>query len=400
MTEANSTRKPRRRKPKKPSKPYPEFPLYAHASKRWAKKVRGKTLFFGPWSDPEGALAKWLAQKDALVAGKTPRIEPQGLTVRALVNRFLTSKRRLLDARELAPQTWRDFYLACQCIIDQFGDRLVEDLAADDFERLRAALAKKWGAHRLGSTIQRIRGVFKFGYDSGLIDRPVRYGPSFKKPAKRTMRLEKAKGGIRMFEREEILLMLLKASPALEAMILLGVNAGLGNTDCGTLEFRHLDLQGGWLDFPRPKTGVARKAKLWPETVAALRAVIANRSQPKDPADAEKVFITSFGLPWTKASAEIKEDGTVKVRTDDAISKEIKKVLTVLDLNGKRRFYALRHSFRTIADDAKDTAAVDLAMGHESEGMAVHYRERISNDRLVSVSEHVRRWLFGKSTSS
>ena len=37
----------------RPAKPYPTFPLYAHGNGQWAKKIRGQTLFFGPWADPK-----------------------------------------------------------------------------------------------------------------------------------------------------------------------------------------------------------------------------------------------------------------------------------------------------------------------------------------------------------
>jgi integrase len=370
--------------PNKPPKPYPDFPLFPHATRRWAKKIRGKLHYFGPWDDPDGALRKYLDQKDDLHAGRTPRVTGDGLTVRDLLNRFLTTKRHLVDTKEITQRTFADYFATCKRIGDAFGlARLVDDLACDDFEALRTKLAKTWGPATLGNEIQRVRVVFKYAYDAGLIDKPMRYGPGFKRPSKKTLRKHRQSQGLRMFEAHEIQALLAKASTTLKAMILLAINCGFGNGDCATLPQTALDLETGWVTFPRPKTAIERRCPLWPGTIAALREALAKRPEPKDEADAGLVFITKYGGPWA-----------AKKGIDSAITKETRKLLDALGIDGHRNFYALRHTFETIGGEARDQVAVDAIMGHARDDMASVYRERISDERLRAVVEHVRQWLF------
>ena len=58
-------------------------------------------------------------------------------------------------------------------------------------------------------------------------------------------------------------------------------------------------------------------------------------------------------------------------------------------------FYALRHTFETIAGESRDQVAVNAGMGHVDTTMAAAYRERVLEVRLKAVVETVRAWLFG-----
>lgn len=369
----------------KPPKPYSDFPLFSHATRRWAKKIRGRLVYFGPWDDPDGALQKYLEQKANLHAGRTPRPDPDALTVKSLCNEFLAAKQALVDAGELARLTWGDYKAACDEIVAAFGKgRLVSDLRPDDFAKLRNRMAAKWGPHRLGKTIQFIRCAFKHAYDADLIDRPIRYGPGFARPSKKVLRLHQAKQGPNLFMPEEVRQLLDAAGPQLRAITLLGMNCGFGNSDIGNLPVSALALDRGTLDDPRPKTGIPRRCTLWPETVAALRDALACRPTPRNTEHAGLVFLTRCGDSW--------HTGT----TDGPLSREFGKLLRKLGINGRHRlgFYSLRHTFRTVADAAKDQPAADLIMGHEVPHMSGIYREMIGDDRLQVVAEHVRRWLF------
>jgi len=203
------------------------------------------------------------------------------------------------------------------------------------------------------------------------------------------MRKHRAKNGHKMFEAAEVRALLDAASPQVKAMILLGVNCGFGNADVARLPQSALDLRRGWINFPRPKTGVGRRCPLWPETAEALRAAIDARPEPKGPADADLTFITKYGHAWARTRGE---NGTPV----DAVLGEFKKLLRALNLGRPGvGFYALRHTFRTVADATKDFPAVRLIMGHADGSIDDAYRERVEDDRLRAVADYVRQWLFG-----
>lgn len=383
----------------KPNKPWPDFPLFPHATKRWAKKVRGKLHYFGPWNDPQGALDKWLSQKDDLLAGRTPR-PAGGLTIADLNNRFLTVKKHLVDSSELTPRSFADYYRTCELVIGVFGkNRLVTDLAAPDFERLRKTISATRGPVALGNEITRIRVLFKYAFDADLIPGPVRFGPTFKRPNRKVLRAAKQAAGLRMFEAAELRKLIAAAGVPLKAMLLLAVNCGFGNNDVGTLPLSAVELEAGWLDFPRPKTAIHRRCWLWPETVEALKAAIAERPKAKLKEHAGLVFLTRCGAPWSKiADLRIESDGdtfTVKNSRANPLSRETAELLKEIGIaRPGLNYYALRHTFATIAGESRDQVAVNAVMGHVDDTMAGNYRERIGDDRLKAVAEFVRGWLL------
>ena len=382
-----------------PQKPFPDFPLFAHATGYWAKKVRGRLVYFGRWDDPDGAVQRWRAEKDDLLAGRTPGHTPAtNVTLRDLVNAFLTTKRHAVDAGDIVERTWHDYHKTCSRLLAALGKhRAVSDLMPRDFELYRGSLVKGtkskardnqrkgWGPTSVGNEVQRVRVLFKYGYDAGLLERPMRFGQGFKRPAKKVLRQVRQAKGLRMFEPADIRRMLQVAGTPMRAMILLGINCGLGNADCAALPLSALDLEKGWLDFPRPKTAVQRRCPLWPETIAELKAAIAARPTPRTTEDERYLFVTKYGAAWGKSYV------------DSPISKEMAKILQKLGLKRPGlNFYALRHTFETIGGESRDQVAVDHIMGHAPHAgdMSAVYRERISDARLIAVVEHVRGWLL------
>ncbi len=322
--------------------------------------------------------------------GLPSSIRSDGFNVRDLVNRFLTAKQHLVDAHELTQRTFKDYYSTCELVITLLGkSRLVCDLQTDDFENLRVEFAKTRRLVALGNLIRMTRIVFKYAFDADLIERSVKFGLGFKMPFQKALRAARNLKPLRLFKAEELRRIVEFASQPLPAMILLGINCAFGQTDISRLPKVSIDLESGWGKFPRHKTTVDRRCPLWPETKAALRNL--KRPVPKDARDGDLVFITKYGAPFVRING--------KNTVIDSVGLEFGKLLWLLELKRPGlNFYALRHTFETIAGDSRDQVAVAFIMGHapDSDDMAAVSRERISNERLVAVTQFVHDWLFGK----
>lgn len=389
---ANSTR--RKSAAQKPPKVRKDFPLWVHPSGRWCKKVRSKFHYFGYVAEvsPENAEAEWDRTKEYLRRGETPPPPDDDatdrLTVKGLFDQFLSDCKQRVASGEMQPVTLSDYKRVCQRFADIVGkDRAVDGLAPADFAKVRKEVAKTRGLAGLASFITSCRVPFSWAVKNELIDN-VRFGSQFSKPRADKLLKERNTKPEKFFESDELLALIQSASTPMRAMLLLAINCGLGNSDIANLTFDHLDLDGGWLTYPRPKTGQYRRCHLWAETIDALKAWLAARKQPTDSKHAELVFITKQGNSWHSTAQ------------DNPVSKEFAKLAKKENLQKKLRgYYAIRHTHRTISDGAGDFSASSVVMGHAISGMAGVYvkRDRISDDRLKAVSDHIHSWLYGGS---
>ena len=391
----------------KPEKPYAEFPLFAHQNGQWCKKIKGKQWFFGVWSNPDAALRKYLDDIHEIQAGRDPRktgvvrVSPNELSVSDMCGLFLERQEARAASGEITRRHFSDCLKSCRRLIDHLGKFFrASSVGAADFKAYRQAFPATWGPSMISGEIQRVRSAFKWAHESDLLPSMPNFGPDFRKPSKTVNRRDQQqraaeRGGKLDFSSEEIRALLNASSGWLKACILLGINGGMGNADCGRLSTTFLKIDSGWYDLAREKTGIPRRFKLWPETIEAIRSAMRQRPIAKNDADDPLCFLTSHGLPvWWQAS---KPSGEVYLC--DNVNKAFSKLVAKCKFERTQRgFYSLRRTFETVAGATKDQVAVDYIMGHADASMAAVYRQGIEDQRLIDVGNYVHAWLFPKNT--
>lgn len=349
----------------KPAKPHPDFPLFPHASGQWAKKVKGKLYYFGKWDRPREALNQWLSVKDELLAGRTPVAwDPEALTIADCLNLALTAKHKRVQSGELDQRTFDDYKAAAREVLQVIHrDQVAKQLRPYDFQALRDKLGAGRSVVTLRNLVRRVRVLLNWCSKNGYLGSTSQlWGEEFAVPSARVLRLDRNEKGDRFLGAQRIVDLIGASKGSLRPMIWLGLNCAYGPKDVCLI--RWSDIVDGWACLPRNKTGKGRRAKLWPETIETL-------GEPGD----GLIFRTRHGNPWTPS----------------AIGHEFQKLRKEGEVFG---FYWLRHTFLTVAEGTKDFEACRAVMGHIDPSVTGQYREGVSDQRLQSVTDFVRDWLY------
>jgi len=324
-----------------PTLPYPDFPLRPHRNGQWYKSVWNRRLhkseqfYFGPWAgDSAGQRAMndpvfgWLARQHAIRAGidnvRVQQAPPDAMTLGELMARFLAFKRSKVAAGELSLLTLDGYLKEVQAFVAfQKASMPAALLRPEHFSAYAQHLLseRKLGRFARKRTITYINTFLRYGAKNGWFAMPST-GTEWVTPATDpdAMRLARARAGIkdyaeRIVSGKELDQLLERSQPAFRAMILLGVNCGLGPADLGRLRWNHLDLRRRRLNYPRPKTGTMRRGCLWKKTCRALKRVRTlkwNRVALEREGETALVFITRKGLPYyreTEVHALVDVDG-------------------------------------------------------------------------------------------
>lgn len=362
------TRKQNQKKPE----PYGHHKIWAHPNGQWCKKRGGKVYYLGPWSDPKAAELAW---KRVLLELENQESVSRDtlLTVQDLCERYYAHKQEQCRRGDINGKTLRQAEVCCRLTWESMGDTLLDEVTSEDFRRLRATkIDESLAPTTVNRHIAGLRAIWNFGSRNGLLQRNAPWGDHLNILPARVVRVfneqKRSTYGAKFFEAHEVRSLIEFADDQMRAAVLVCLNCGYGPSDLGHLGRRN--VQGRWARLHRNKTGIPRNAYLWPETLEALEKIWTE----------DQIF--SFN-----ADREGHVDLTKRFRD---------LCLTARCLQKHRGVYALRSTFRTVADATGDLVVINDVMGHADGSMGSVYRQHIAPERHIRVSDHVRSWFLGE----
>jgi len=366
-------------------------PLFLHRNGQWSRKVKGQAFYFSV--DFNAALKRWADEKDHILAGYKPPKKDGKPSMAELANLYLAdSRERVKEGRVRADHT-SECKTVLELVIGVTGGQAKPDtMTPAQWQPVRVAIATGKSGSRVAQTtlkvrLARCRAFLNWCKKNKHIvswDAADALAP----PEKRLLRLEAASKGKRLWPAED-LRKTIDASPvAFKAVLLMGINCGMGGSDIAGLTRSQWRVGQEYLDCPRNKTGVERRVYLWPETREALARAVEKRATPAMQKFDNRLLLSSRGFPWCR----VESSGVVD---------RVKAQLTLCKRDAgvtKGCFYDLRRTFRTQASEVCDLEAIDFCMGHQGKGEGATYLQGVSDARIRNVCDHVRTWLFSEVT--
>jgi integrase len=368
-----------------PRKPAPGLPIFLHASGQYAWKFRGKFYYLG--KDPIAAVERYLREHEWVRAGKQdPERLAAELTLRSLLDDWLVDRKLDVDSGAITLQRWEDLHRTARRALEVIdGDVPILSLPPDAWRR---GLSKS--SSRLGPTTRKVlagnlRSAINWAIREGLLPASPALldairGPNPREISRHRYRVT-ADHGLRLFTATEFRALLEACRDVTDkAIVLLSLNCAFEPHDLAALQvdmLPPLSACPAWLHFPRPKTGVVRRAPIWPVTLSATWEAV--ESTP-----VVKCLQRGTQAVFRRATGPV---GKVYF---------VNRFRRIAEAAGVYRkqvgLLGLRRSFATIAGETGDQAAVDTIMGHARRDMASVYRQGVSDLRLLRCTDMVHRW--------
>ncbi len=352
-----------------------KFPLTLHPTGQYCKKIRGKLYYFG--RDKQQAFQRYIEQAANLYAGAAPSSQEADSStyLKDVCNLYLEHQHSRVQAGEIRLRQVYDQTTLLRDFVQYIGtNRKISEISTIDLQNYRSRLIKQGkSAARVNNYISAFKAMFHWAVENQLVNKVPNLSAVKKLP--------QSKAPKPVFTPGEIRHLLDHANLKMRAMIWLGLNCGLGCTDCAELLWEDLDLDAARINFPRPKTGVARYLPLWKETVEVLKAL---------PRTNKRVFNTKQGHKVVRFVERRDSKGLAKLVKCDNVSREFAELTK---RTGTRKgkgagFYTLRRTAATLAARSGDPFAVQRLLGHADLKMATTYVQDVSEqtDRVINNS--------------
>jgi integrase len=390
-------------KPIWPPKSLPRnFPCTV-AERGYVARIKGKLTWICGKKEPREALAIYHQKQAAansaraVVAAPQP-VQPGAVDLHYILARWLVDRRADAERGELSGGAYYQYRLSADRIDAIAGHLVCDQVSPDTTKLVYDALAKAHGLDFAKRAIGHLRTACRHAEESGWC-LPVRLG---ERVVAKLIERPKASMQWRLYTPRQVRDILAAADEwvkqagpkhqhsrtQLRAAIYLALNGGMGAKECADLERSVVDLEGKRLDFSRGKTSARHIVPLWPETIAALKPVLAQR-----PGDS-LVFRTRHGNPWCWERPVHKKGKLHHVKKLDNFGERFNELVEPLGLKiDGQSFYKLKHLHCTVADMAGDPHATFALAGHELPGAKGHY-VKIDEGRIRKVVEFVRHHLL------